>query len=179
MRQPYAEYMELRQAKIIARQRFLQEQRIREQEAAEERIRQQEIFRQKQAEREAERKREYSRRAQIAAVEIDEVLSKNPIAKKWAEYYGVVFDSLVCRTETHVIDLRKSIDRFIREDAALLDSNMRTLRSIYGSKNRLSFEEIQKIRKHAPEVRGPLSEAEVLKLQKQMRKAEGGEANGR
>ena len=171
--------MELRQVKIVARQRFLQEQRVREEEAAEERLRQQELFRQKQAEREAERKREFARRAQVAAVEIDEVLSKNPIAKKWAEYYGVVFDSLVCRTDAHVLNLRESISRFIREDAALMDCNMRSLRTIYGSKERLSFEEIGKIRKHAPEVRGPLSEAEVLKLQKQMRKAEGGEANGR
>ena len=179
MRQPYAEHMERRQVKIVARQRFLQEQRIREEEAAEERIRQQELFRQKQAEREAERKREIARKAQVAAVEIDEVLSKNPIAKKWAEYYGVVFDSLVCRTDAHVLNLRESISRFIREDTALMDCNMRSLRTIYGSKERLSFEEIEKIRKHAPEVRGPLSEAEVLKLQKQMRKAEGGEANGR
>jgi hypothetical protein len=179
MRKPYEEAMKIRQEKIAAYQQRLRERRIREEREAEERIERQRIYREQQAEREAERQREFARRAQIAAVEIDEVLSKDPIAKKWAEYYGVVFDSLICRTDAHILNLRESIHRFIREDTASMDCNLRTLRAIYGSKERLSFEEIRKIRKHAPEVRGPLTQSEVLKLQTQMKKAEDGEANGR
>ena len=179
MREPYHKHMENRRIKIAEHQIYLQKQKERERVRREQWEAEQKIRREREEERRAEHRRAKSRKAQLAAVEIDQVSSKHPNAKKWAEYYGVVFDSLLCRTEEQVIGMKRVVDRFIVEDSPVEDCFMRSLREIYGSKERLSFEDIKKIRKHAPEERGPLAESRAKKLLNQMEKAEDGEVNGR